>query len=79
MTELFALPQIVSGRDERVRDRAAALFGRLTEQIVELEPEEAELAKLFTNTWRYIKFAAVNQFYMIANSRGLDFERIRPG
>ncbi|MGZ4437297.1 MAG: nucleotide sugar dehydrogenase [Nocardioidaceae bacterium] len=79
MTELFDLPQIVSGREQRVRDRAAALFGRLTEQVVEMEPEEAELAKLFTNTWRYIKFAAVNQFYMIANSRGLDFERIRAG
>jgi UDP-N-acetyl-D-mannosaminuronic acid dehydrogenase len=77
MTELFTLPQIVSGRDQRVRDRAAALFSRLTDQIVELEPEEAELAKLFTNAWRYIKFAAVNQFFMIANSRGLDFERIR--
>jgi UDP-N-acetyl-D-mannosaminuronic acid dehydrogenase len=79
MTELFSLPQIVSGREQQTRDRAAALFGRLTEQIVEMEPEEAELAKLFTNTWRYIKFAAVNQFYMIANSRGLDFERIRQG
>jgi UDP-N-acetyl-D-mannosaminuronic acid dehydrogenase len=62
-----------------VRDRAAVLFGRLTDQIVEMEPEEAELAKLFTNTWRYIKFAAVNQFYMIADSKGLDFERIRAG
>jgi UDP-N-acetyl-D-mannosaminuronic acid dehydrogenase len=79
MEELFSLPQIVSGRDPRVRRRAAALFGRLTDNIVEMEPEEAELAKLFTNTWRYIKFAAVNQFYMIANSRGLDFERIRLG
>jgi UDP-N-acetyl-D-mannosaminuronic acid dehydrogenase len=79
MTELFSLPQIVSGRDQHSRDRAAALFRRLTDQIVELEPEEAELAKLFTNTWRYIKFAAVNQFFMIADSRGLDFERIRAG
>jgi UDP-N-acetyl-D-mannosaminuronic acid dehydrogenase len=79
MTELYSLPQIVSGRDQRVRERAAALFRRLTGTIVELEPEEAELAKLFTNTWRYIKFAAVNQFYMIAESRGLDFERIRQG
>ncbi len=42
-----------------------------------LEPEEAELAKLFTNTWRYIKFAAANQLYMIANDFGLDFDRIR--
>jgi UDP-N-acetyl-D-mannosaminuronic acid dehydrogenase len=77
MEELFSLPQIVSGRSQRVRDRAAALFGRLTSSIVELEPEEAELAKLFTNTWRYIKFAAANQFYVMANDHGLDFDRIR--
>lgn len=79
MEELFTLPQIVSSRSEDGRARAAALFGLLTDQIVHLEPEEAELAKLFTNTWRYIKFAAANQFYMMANDRGLDFERIRKG
>ena len=27
---------------------------------------EAELCKLMTNAWRYIQFATVNQFYMIA-------------
>ena len=77
MTELFSLPQIVSGRSQDVRDRAAKLFRNLTDQIVELEPEEAELAKLFTNTWRYIKFAAANQFYVMANDHGLDFDKIR--
>jgi UDP-N-acetyl-D-mannosaminuronic acid dehydrogenase len=79
MEELFSLPQIVSARTHEARQRASALFGTLTEQIVDLEPEEAELAKLFTNTWRYIKFAAANQFYMMANDRGLDFEKIRAG
>lgn len=79
MTELFALPQIVSSHSKEGRERAAELFGLLTEQIVHLEPEEAELAKLFTNTWRYIKFAAANQFYMIANDRGVDFEKVRKG
>ncbi len=79
MTELFSLPQIVSARTDAGRTRAAELFGLLTDSIVHLEPEEAELAKLFTNAWRYIKFAAANQFYMIANDRGLDFERIRKG
>ena len=77
MTELFALPQIVSSRDQRGFDRAEKLFRVLTNDIVQLEPEEAELAKLFTNTWRYIKFATANQLYMIANDFGLDYERIR--
>ena len=79
MEELFTLPQIVSSHSKEGRRRAAALFGTLTDTIVDLEPEEAELAKLMTNTWRYIKFAAANQFYMMANDRGLDFERIRQG
>ncbi len=77
MAELFSLPQIVSARTRPTLDRATTLFRRLTGDIVELEPEEAELAKLFTNTWRYIKFATANQLYMIANDFGLDFERIR--
>ena len=76
-TELYSLPQIVSGRNPSAVARATELFGLLTDSIVETTPEEAELAKLFTNTWRYIKFAAANQFYMIANEHGIDFEQVR--
>jgi UDP-N-acetyl-D-mannosaminuronic acid dehydrogenase len=77
MIELFELPQLVSGRTEEAASRAEKLFGSLTHQIIRLQPEEAELAKLFTNTWRYAKFAVANQLYVIANDFGLDFERIR--
>jgi UDP-N-acetyl-D-mannosaminuronic acid dehydrogenase len=77
MTELYELPQIVSSHTDAGLTRASMLFKHLTSSIVVLEPEEAELAKLFTNTWRYIKFATANQLYMIANDFGLDFERIR--
>jgi UDP-N-acetyl-D-mannosaminuronic acid dehydrogenase len=77
MTELFQLPQIVSGRTEAAAGRAEDLFRVLTDKIVRTTPEEAELAKLFTNAWRYIKFATANQFYIIANDFGLDFETIR--
>jgi UDP-N-acetyl-D-mannosaminuronic acid dehydrogenase len=77
MVELFELPQIVASRSERATERAAKLFGNLADEIVYLAPEEAELAKLFTNTWRYIKFAASNQLFMMANDFGLDYERIR--
>jgi UDP-N-acetyl-D-mannosaminuronic acid dehydrogenase len=77
MTELFELPQLVAARSPEVRQRATSLFGKLTRSTIELEPEEAELAKLFTNTWRYIKFAAANQFFMMANNKGLDYDLIR--
>lgn len=77
MEELHSLPQIVSGRTPGALERAGALFGALTEQIIPIGVEEAELAKLFTNTWRYIKFAAANQLYMIATDFGADYDAIR--
>ena len=77
MIELFELPQIVSGRTRSSVMRADKLFANLTASTVHLLPEEAELAKLFTNTWRYIKFATANQLYTIANDYGLDYESIR--
>jgi UDP-N-acetyl-D-mannosaminuronic acid dehydrogenase len=77
LTELFDLPQIVAARSPQAQSRAEKLFRHLTDQIVVLAPEEAELAKLFTNTWRYVKFATANQFWMMANDAGLDFARIQ--
>jgi UDP-N-acetyl-D-mannosaminuronic acid dehydrogenase len=77
MTELHELPQIISARTPEGMARARELFAPLAPELIELQPEEAELAKLFTNTWRYIRFAAANQLFMMANDFGLDFERIR--
>lgn len=77
MTELFTLPQIIGSRDTATGMRAADLFTLLAPSVVMTTPEEAELAKLFTNVWRYIKFAAANQFYMMANDMGVDFEVVR--
>ena len=75
--ELIALPQIISARTTHAVDRAKSLFSNLTSNMIVVSPEEAELAKLFTNTWRYIKFAAANQLYTMANDFGVDFERVR--
>jgi UDP-N-acetyl-D-mannosaminuronic acid dehydrogenase len=77
LVELYELPQIISGTTPAAVTRASKLFSHLADQLVEVEPEEAELAKLFTNAWRYIKFAAANQFFMIANNHGVDYERVR--
>ena len=75
--ELDELPQIVSGCTPEALAHAADLFSLVAPQIIELEVEEAELAKLFTNAWRYIQFAAANQFYMIAQTIGVDFNVVR--
>ncbi len=77
MIELCELPQIVAARNQRALDRATKFLRVFTDDFVYLEPEEAELAKLFTNTWRYIRFATANQLFMMANDFGLDYEKIR--
>ncbi len=74
--ELTSLPQIISAFEPEALAKARDLFSRIAPQLIELEPLEAELAKLFTNSWRYLNFAASNQFYMLAESYGLDFYRI---
>jgi UDP-N-acetyl-D-mannosaminuronic acid dehydrogenase len=79
MAELRCLPQIIASRTARGLNRSRSLFEMLTPALVVMTPEEAELAKLFTNAWRYVKFATANQFYMIASDFGLDYERIRRG
>jgi UDP-N-acetyl-D-mannosaminuronic acid dehydrogenase len=74
--ELGTLPQLVSAFEPQALERAKRLFLSLTPTVIELEPLEAELAKLFTNSWRYLNFAISNQFYVLAQSYGLNFYRI---
>ena len=74
--ELVKLPQIVSAFEPDAMAAAGQLFGMIAPSLIELTPPEAELAKLFTNSWRYANFAISNQFYMLAENCGLDFYRI---
>lgn len=74
--ELRQLPQIISGFTDSAVERAEALFARLGVSTIRVAPLEAELAKLFSNSWRYIQFAIANQFYMIATEYGADYSRI---
>jgi len=77
LKELKELPQIIGAEDEKSALRASRLFESLGVKTIVVSPEEAELAKLFTNVWRYIKFAAANQFWLMSNEAGLDFSNIR--
>jgi UDP-N-acetyl-D-mannosaminuronic acid dehydrogenase len=76
LEELSSLPQIVGSDDDEAGDRAEELFRYLTTKIVRVSTREAELAKLFTNAWRYMKFAVANQFFEIAHSAGVDHGRV---
>ena len=76
LKELREMPQIVSGCTPEAEREAAALFERITPEVVVLSPIEAEFAKLFSNAYRYIEFAATNEFYLVAKSAGVDYQRV---
>ncbi|GAC1669957.1 MAG: nucleotide sugar dehydrogenase [Candidatus Limnocylindrales bacterium] len=76
LEELHTLPQIVGADTQAAGDRAAKLFGVLAARTIRTTSKEAELAKLFTNTWRYMKFAVANQFFMIADQAGIDYSNV---
>jgi UDP-N-acetyl-D-mannosaminuronic acid dehydrogenase len=79
LREFRELPQLLSAFDPGTLAAVRELFGRFTRDFVEMSPAEAELCKLMTNSWRYVQFATVNQFYMLATANGIDFERILEG
>ena len=77
LEELRTLPQIIGVTSDAAFERARVLFERLgVVSVVRTAPLEAELAKLLTNTWRYMKFAVANQFFQIVNRSGLDYNRV---
>ncbi|MDR2593569.1 MAG: nucleotide sugar dehydrogenase [Fibromonadaceae bacterium] len=76
LEEIFTLPQIVAANSDKAYNQATELFSKISPKIIRIEPKEAEIVKLMTNTWRYLEFAVSNAFYMIAENDGLDFYKI---
>jgi len=76
LQELSTLPQIIGADTDRAAERATAVFARLGPKTIRTSSKEAELAKLFTNTWRYMKFAVANQFFTIADQAGVDYNNV---
>ncbi len=77
LEELRTLPQLVGASSDQAFQKARVLFERMgVASVIQTTPIEAELAKLLTNTWRYMKFAIANQFFQIVNRSGLDYNRV---
>jgi UDP-N-acetyl-D-mannosaminuronic acid dehydrogenase len=76
LQELGTLPQIIGADAEPAAKRATAVFAQLGSKTIRTSSREAELAKLFTNTWRYMKFAVANQFFMIADQAGVNYDNV---
>lgn len=73
--EIYNLPHIVSGTSNQSIERASKLFGALGSVVIG-EIETAEFAKLFLNAYRYIQFAATNEFFTIANDANVNYAEV---
>jgi len=71
--ELTHLPQIISGNNQESLDIAQRLFRQITPYVITANSiEEAELVKLYCNTYRDMTFAIGNAFCMAAQKFGVD-------
>jgi UDP-N-acetyl-D-mannosaminuronic acid dehydrogenase len=75
--ELPKLPQIISGISDKAISQSTKLFNLICKKIIVTSILEAELIKLFSNSWRYINFSIANEFYMICENLGINFNNLR--
>ncbi|MEK7616913.1 MAG: nucleotide sugar dehydrogenase [Patescibacteria group bacterium] len=74
--ELYEIPQIIGTVDRESAKIAAKIFQKLTKKILYTDSRSAELAKLYSNMYRYIDFAIGNEFLLIADDHQRDIYEI---
>ena len=76
LKELSEIPQIVGGIDKNSTKRAKEFFMENNIEVNSADSVSAELAKLFTNMYRYINFAIANEFMILAGNYHRDIYQI---
>ena len=74
--EFNTMPQIIGSVNNESKKECANFIKKVSNNIILLKPIEAELTKLFLNSYRYIGFSIANQFYTISDSLGIDYSKI---
>tara|TARA_B100000989_G_scaffold191181_1_gene144012 strand:- start:3 stop:1172 length:1170 start_codon:yes stop_codon:yes gene_type:complete len=75
--ELPKLPQIISGLSPFSINQSKNIFNLICKKTIVTSILEAELIKLFSNSWRYINFSISNQFYNICEKLNVNFNILR--
>jgi len=74
--EFDQFPQIIGPTNDISKKESIKFLKKISKEIIVLDSVEAELTKLFLNSYRYIQFSIANQFYKIADSLGLNYKNI---
>ena len=78
LEEIKDLPEIIGALDEESFKIASKLFKKINpdKTIIKTNPNSAELAKLFSNVYRYVNFALANEFGMLCEIYGEDANEV---
>jgi len=76
LEEIAALPQIIGADDEESLEMSKKVFTGVVTNMIEVSTLEAELAKLFANSYRYVKFALANDFLRMCISNDARWELV---
>lgn len=76
LEEIKSIPQIIGGVDRKSTKKADELFRAFGVDTILTDDTSAELAKLFTNMYRYINFAIANEFMVLAHNYHKDIYEI---
>ena len=76
LVELPLMPQIIGTDSIEEYKIVENFFNSIGISCIHLSISEAIFLKLFTNTYRYSQFSAINEFFNIANENGIDFDKV---
>lgn len=75
--DLGNAPQPIGAYDDKSYEMAKKFFETITKgKITQLNPQEALLSKLMNNMYSYIQSACANEFYLVSESFGANFNKI---
>ena len=76
LQEIKTLPQIIGVNSDEAYELSLKVFNFINSNSIRTSFKEAELRKLFANTYRYLNFAISNEFFKICSNAGVDWQNV---
>ncbi len=76
LEEFNKFPHIIGSINRKSENECKKFLSIFSKDIITMKLEEAEITKLFLNSYRYIQFSIANQFYKIADTADLNYKKI---
>ena len=76
LDEIKVLPQIIGASEEKAYLLSEEVFKKVTPKLIRTSVKEAEIGKLFSNTYRYFKFAIANEFFRICVDQEINWQNV---